>query len=292
MNIVEVLKRNKFMAVLITSRSEFSADNGNLLSAAVSYNLLFSLFPFALAIISIFGYFMESSAFQTEVINAIANLIPVARNMIVNTLDGLVSARAAVGVFALIGLVWGATSVFDALRRSLNTAWGIEQPQSFFRGQITNLVMMVCAFIAFMAFAWITTFVSFIHETNTQYSTVRFLYSGLFSRIIFAVLSMVLAFFVILLLYKFVPSRRPRWQDIWPGALVATFGFELIRAGFLWYVKNFSTYNLVYGPIGTIIALLVFIYLSTWALLFIAKLTAVWLRMKTNTAGHDTPIPI
>ncbi|MDD5311558.1 MAG: YihY/virulence factor BrkB family protein [Dehalococcoidia bacterium] len=291
MKILEALKRNKFIAVLFTSASEFGTDNGNLLSAAVSYNLLFSLFPFALAIISILGFFMESSAFQTEVINAIANLIPVARNMIVSTLDGLVSARAAVGALALIGLIWGATSVFDALRRSLNTVWGIEQPQGFFRGQLTNLVMMICAFIAFMAFAWITTFVSFIHETNMQYSAVRFLYSGLFSRLIFAVLSVVLAFLVILLLYKFVPSRRPRWRDIWPGALAAAFGFQLIRFGFLWYVKNFSTYNLVYGPIGTVIALLVFIYFSTWMLLFIAKFTAVRLRPKTNTSGVTLPAP-
>ncbi|MCX6004926.1 MAG: YihY/virulence factor BrkB family protein [Chloroflexi bacterium] len=282
MNIVEIIKRNKLISVLIDSFKEFNANNGILLAAAVSYNLLFSLFPFALAIISIAGFFMESSSFETEVINAIANLIPVARNMIANTLNGLVNARAAVGFFALIGLVWGATSFFDALRRSLNTAWGVEQPHSFFKGQIINLVMMICAFIAFMAFAWITTFVSFIHEVNVQHSMVRFLYSGLFSRVTFAFLSAGLAFLVILLLYKFVPSRRPRWRDIWPGALVAAIGFELIRFGFLWYVKNFSTYNLVYGSIGTIIALLVFIYLSTWALLFIAKLTAVWLRRKSQ----------
>ena len=289
MSFIERLKRNKVLALFAKSMDEFNTDNGNLLAAAVSYSLLFSLFPFALAVISIAGFFMTSSEFEAEVITSLANLLPVARNLIVTTLNGVVSERAATGIIALAGLIWSATSFFDALRRSLNATWHVKHPQTFIKGQLTDFSMMIFAFIAFIGFIWITTSVNFIHETNMQSALPRFMRSLLFSRIIFAVLSALLAFLVILLLYKFVPSQRPQWKDIWPGALVAAVGFEIIRFGFIWYVKNFSTYNLVYGSIGTVIALLAFIYFTAWILLFTAKLTAVQLRMKTNSNNCVNP---
>jgi len=87
-----------------------------------------------------------------------------------------------------------------------------------------------------------------------------------------------LAFVVVLLLYRFMPYVKPRWRDIWVGALFAAAGFELVRVVFIWYVKNFSTYNLVYGPVGTVIALLMFVYLTAWVLLFFARFCAVKAR--------------
>ena len=92
--------------------------------------------------------------------------------------------------------------------------------------------------------------------------------------------SSLLAFLLIMLLYKFIPSVRPRWGDIWPGALMATVSVEIIRFGFIWYINNFSRYNLVYGSIGAVIALLAYIYLSAWALLFFAKLSATNMHLK------------
>ena len=76
------------------------------------------------------------------------------------------------------------------------------------------------------------------------------------------------------------------------GALMATVGLEAIRFAFVWYVKNFGQYNLVYGPIGTVIALLMFIYLTAWVLLFFAKFSYVKMRRDSEgllIAGTSPP---
>ncbi|MCX6005689.1 MAG: YihY/virulence factor BrkB family protein, partial [Chloroflexi bacterium] len=119
-----------------------------------------------------------------------------------------------------------------------------------------------------------------IHSAHYRSEYFQFLNSDIISSTIFTVLSGLLAFLLIMLLYKFIPSNRPRWRDIWPGALMATASVEIIRFGFVWYIKNFSQYNLIYGSIGAVIALLAYIYLSAWALLFFAKLSATNLRLK------------
>ena len=62
------------------------------------------------------------------------------------------------------------------------------------------------------------------------------------------------------LLYRVGPNRRQRWSRVWPGALVATVLWLFATAGFGWYVRNLAHYNVMYGSLATVIALLVWMY--------------------------------
>jgi membrane protein len=276
------LNNNRAVILLKETLNSFGTDNGSLLASAVAYYLLFSLFPFALAVISIAGFAMESSTFETQVINAIGNLIPVARKMLTEILNGVVEARAATGIIAVLGLIWSASAFFDALRRSLNASWGLPNTASFIKGKLTAISMTVLSIILLIIYIWMSTLVRYIHTANWNSDIFQFINSTTLTRVVFAVLSGVLAFVTILLLYKFIPSKRPDWKDIWPGALMAAIGFEIVRFAFIWYLKNFGHYNLVYGSVGAVIVLLLFIYISAWVLLFFAKLSAVNLKLKSK----------
>ncbi len=60
--------------------------------------------------------------------------------------------------------------------------------------------------------------------------------------------------------YLFGPSRRQRWRDVWRGALVATVLWLAATWLFAWYVRHLANYNVLYGSIGAVIALLVWMY--------------------------------
>ena len=62
-------------------------------------------------------------------------------------------------------------------------------------------------------------------------------------------------------LYFFGPNRPMRRRAVWPGALLATVLWLLATSGFGWYVRNIANYNVLYGSIGAVIALLIWIYL-------------------------------
>ena len=64
-----------------------------------------------------------------------------------------------------------------------------------------------------------------------------------------------------MLLYKIGPARRQRWADIWPGSVVASLLWLVATLAFSWYVRNMADYNLLYGSIGAVIALLLWMYL-------------------------------
>ncbi len=76
-------------------------------------------------------------------------------------------------------------------------------------------------------------------------------------------------------LYHFAPSRsRPRWQWVSWGSIVATVLWLLVSAGFSIYVQNFGNYNKVYGSVGALVVLLMWFYISAYAVLLGAELNA------------------
>jgi membrane protein len=64
------------------------------------------------------------------------------------------------------------------------------------------------------------------------------------------------------LLYCVAPNRPLKFRSVLPGAFVATFLWLLVTSGFAWYVRNIANYSVLYGSIGAVIALLVWMYLG------------------------------
>lgn len=277
--------KGRIIPLLKESLKEFGTDNGSLLAASVSFNLLLSLFPLALAVVYIAGSFAQSPYTQDEIIRGIGYLLPVSRQLIASTVTSVAAARGAIGVVAFIGLVWGGTSFFNSIRASLNTAWGIRKPHPLVKGQLINLIMMIGAAILLFLSVLITVFLSTVSEQGIQVAGAELVHRGLTERILANVLAICLAFVVFLLLYRFIPGRRPKWKDIWLGALAAALSFEITKIIFLVYLRVFNPYNLVYGSIGALIAFLMWTYLSALVFLFIAKVMHVNLEMKNRSPG-------
>jgi membrane protein len=83
------------------------------------------------------------------------------------------------------------------------------------------------------------------------------------------------------ILYYYGPYRKQRWINVWPGAILATILWLLATLGFGWYVRNITNYNLLYGSVGTSIALLSWMYLLAAIALIGCEFNAEAERMDT-----------
>ena len=83
----------------------------------------------------------------------------------------------------------------------------------------------------------------------------------------------VLSFISFISVYKFLPNTDVRIREALPGAIAATISFEILKGIFVWYVSSYSVYSSVYGPIGSIVALMMWIYLSANILLLGSLIT-------------------
>ncbi len=81
------------------------------------------------------------------------------------------------------------------------------------------------------------------------------------------------------ILYYFGPYRRQRWSRVWPGAILATLLWLGATSGFAWYIHNITNYNVLYGSIGTGIALLVWMYVLAAIAILGCEFNAEYERM-------------
>jgi membrane protein len=171
----------------------------------------------------------------------------------------------ALPVAASVLALWAASGVMVSLMEAFNAAYGKAN-----RGVVvTRLVALwlvlvsllpVVGATALMVFGdravnWSLHWLGVLEAAQSLEGGVRLL--GSLVRYALACGAMVL---VAGLLYWFGPAAG-RKRRIWPGALLATALWFLLTAAFAWYVRNIADYNVLYGSIGAVIALCVWMYL-------------------------------
>jgi len=271
----------KIVVLLKRTVQEFTADNCPLLAAAISYYLLLSVFPFLLGMISLSSFFVDEPAIQERVFRAFQYLIPVSQDFVLSVINSVINARGAIGIISVILLLFGCLAFFNAIRKSLNTAWGIHKSGSFIRSQLTNFAMVLGAVLLLFISLAVTVALNF---SALFLSTIiaKPLTNLVLLHLLIVVIDVALAFLVFLISYKFVPERRIRWRDVWGGAMAGAVCFEAITVLFILYLNTFNPYNLIYGSLGAVIALLIWAYIVALIFLFFAKISAVNLKIKAG----------
>jgi len=100
------------------------------------------------------------------------------------------------------------------------------------------------------------------------------------------ILILLLVFFIISYIYRHAPSVDEKWKLLTPGSVLATCLVVICTLGFTWWVSRFGTYNKLYGSIGTIIFVLVLIFLNSLILLIGFELNAsIYSLSRQETKG-------
>ena len=98
--------------------------------------------------------------------------------------------------------------------------------------------------------------------------------------------------FAFLVLYRFLPNTRVRLVDVWPWALLASLAFDVVNVGFVWYVGSFAHYNLVYGSVGAVLALLTWVYLAAIIVLFGALVASRYAAYASGMASENQSLKV
>lgn len=274
-----------FISLMVRAGQEFLTDNCTQLAAAISYYALFSLFPLILALLSILGFILKSPQAEAQVIDGIGTVLPVSGEFIASAVRGVITARAATGAVASIWLIWGSMAMFSTIRKSVNAAWGIRTPRPFFWERLVELGMMVGGGSLLLISLALTTAIKVARSFSLPLFGVITINSEFLWQSITISLATAFAFVTFLCLYRFVPNTRVRWRDVWAGALFAAVAFQIATSIFVNYVSRVTDYNLIYGPLGAVIALLVWVFISAEILLLGAKLASIYPKMRQLKAA-------
>jgi membrane protein len=265
-------------------------DHCQQLAAAIAYHLLFSLFPLAIAAAGILGLVTSDPARRNTVINAMLDHVPLndnGRSQLHDLLTSVNGRAGALGLIGFIGVLYSASGVMAALRTGLNQAWDAKASRPFARGKLVDLALVAASFPALAIVVVVTLLAHLASRGSHHLPHPLDLLTAPAADVLATAASGAVAFAVFVLLYRYVPTTGPRLREVWPGALVAATGFEMLQYGFSAYLGNFANYNRVYGSLGAVIAALFFVYLNASVFLFGAEVASEYPRLPTRATQPE-----
>ncbi len=274
--------------ILLARRSveEFFEDDCTQMAAAISYYVLFSLFPLLIFLVGVMGLFLQNSELQQEIIDGVLDLLPEQGDEGTGDITDAVRdvagvGSATVGVFGLIGMAWSGSNMFGVLRRSINTAYDLEQQRPFVQQKLLDLAMVMGLGAFFLASLAATTFLRTVRAFSSDLAVLGDIAesAGLAWDTASFLIPLGLSFVAFSVLYWIVPATTVKLREVWPGALVAALSFEVGKFGFAIYLANFSSYGAVYGSLGAVVAFLFWVYISAVILLFGAEVASEYPRV-------------
>jgi membrane protein len=271
------------LSVLSDAFQHFGAARAAEASASIAFFAIFSLFPILLVIIAAGSFVLESEQVQAGVLRIVGEVFPVAQNLIERNIQTVLRLRGTVGIVALIGLLWSSSGVLTALAHSINRAWTDAKPRNFVAARLIALRM-----VAALAVLFVLSLLS-----NTVLNVLARLSVPIWQRLpvdgaplwtaFLRMAPRLLTFVALWGLYRWVPNTTVRWSEACWGALVVTVAGEVVTNGFTWYLSSgWGQYELVYGSLGTMVALMLWIYIQAQVVLFGAHLSAAVGRQKDS----------
>ncbi|MEP4978558.1 YihY/virulence factor BrkB family protein [Ascidiaceihabitans sp.] len=263
--------------------------NLGLIAAGVAFYGILAVFPGLATVIALWGVIgdpgavaLEMAEFQAMLPADVYALLDQQLNALAQA-DGLTLGWASGVSLALA--IWSARAGVAALMRGLNAIYNVPNRDGlahYTRALTLTVALVVVAVIAIACVVFAPIALQFVPLgplTAWGIEAARWIIA----------LGVLLAGFS--LIYRFGPNRLHkinRW--VTPGAVVSTFCWAAASAGFSYYLSNFGAYNEVYGSIGAVIAMLMWLYISAWLVLLGGGLNAE-LEYRSRLAQNRQPQP-
>lgn len=244
-------------------------------AAGMAYYALFSLFPLLVLVIILGSFFLESATVYQRVMELTSAVIPVSNGLIEQNIQQVLRLRGAVGLLGLVGLLWAATGVFTALIYNINLAWPEVGEMNFFKKRLMALQMVAALFGLLFLSVVIPALIEILPRLGIPFLEDSLAYETRLWEFTSHALPLLFPFLMFLAFYRWIPKARVGWLPAVWSALAAALAWRLATNAFTWYLRvGLGRYELVYGSLGAVVALLFLIYISSWITLFGAHLCA------------------
>lgn len=279
-------------------------DDANLplVAAGGAFFAMLSVFPGLAAVITLLG-FVADPALVEEQVELLAEFIPESAFEIIQTQiqqmvltnNSTLGWASALGTFAAL---WSARKGTDALIRGLNAVYGGPSRNGIYAALLSfglTVALIFAAVVAILALV-IVPLISSILNLPFLASTIPPEAIAWANGVILQVARWGIALSVVFggvwMLYRFAPNVKRRLIGVFtPGSVLSILTWGAATFGFSYYLSNFGNYSKVYGSIGAVVALLMFLYITIYVVLLGAALNAELEENHSDNAAEPGTTP-
>ena len=252
-------------------------------SAALAFYLLFSIFPFLIFISALLGLLQLN---VTGIMQALSEVLPREVVRLAGIYLNYVGSNSSLRLllFGLLFSVYFPMRAANALMHSVRTAYHLGPPPN---AVIHWLKTFLYTVLLIAAIALTLTLMT-VGERFLLYAVAQFrlpvLIAELWVNLRFPAI-IVVGYFALFFLYAMAQDHRPHWRDLWPGTLASLAGWVLLNWLYSFYVNRIAHYSALYGSIGTVIVLLVWLNLSAIVLIMGAEMNGTLIGLRKDAAA-------
>jgi YihY family inner membrane protein len=275
--------RRSWTAVPVAVWRKYQDDQAGYLAALICYFGFVALFPLLLIFVTILDITLKNHPdLQRELLNSALAQYPVIGDQIKNNLGEVTGTGLQLGIGIAV-LLLGTRGVAFAMQNALCNVWGIARPE---RPNFAKRTGYGLALVTFIGVGLVlTSFLSGVAGGAGHFVT------GIGAHLGAAAVSLTLNVGLFWLGFRLATMRMVRWRDLWIGAVLAAFVWQLLLvAGGYFVTHTLHRTSTLYGAFGIVLGLLGWLYLQATVTLYCAEVDAViakqrWPRSLLSAAG-------
>ncbi|WP_235012835.1 YihY/virulence factor BrkB family protein, partial [Kocuria rhizophila] len=271
------LKGQSWGYVLKRALSEFTKDGCTDLAATLTYFAVLSIFPALLALVSLLGVFGQGEATTKAILDFLNQYAPSSLVELLSEPISQLTTQSGAGLALVVGVagaLWTASGYTGAFSRSMNRIYEVSEGRPFWK---LKPVMLLITLIVVLIVAAIMVMVLLSGDLAQTLGDAVGLGSTavtVWSWVKIPVALFLLVLLIAILFYATPNVQQPKFKWMSPGAAIVLVFMIVAGLGFAFYVSNFASYNATYGVIGSVIILLLGLWIMNNALLFGAEVDA------------------
>lgn len=245
-------------------------------ASSLAYNFMLAIFPGIIFLFTLIPYIPKRIGFQDQLMKLLQLILPSqAFEAFETTLIEIVKIQnGKLLSFGIVLSVFFATNGVHNLMRAFNKSSMVIEKRSWLKQRLIALILTCIIAVSLIA----TIAAMTIGEIALNYINKGLGLKGNLTAYVIELsrwaLLGILYFVTISILYKYGPSNAKKWRFLSAGSWLATILAFLTIWGFSFYINHFGSYNKVYGSIGTLIVIMIWLYLNSFILLLGFELNA------------------
>lgn len=254
---------------------EISRDSLVTRASSLAYSFMLAIFPGIIFLFTLIPY-IPIDGFQDQLMSLIAMVLPKNAYLTVqSTLEDIIKKQnGGLLSFGFLAALFFSTNGVNKLMQSFNKASLQPETRGWFRQRFVAIaltVIMVFALIFGLAIITVSEYIISRLKSEIHFKDWFWIYIIASVRWIILV---VIYFITLSILYRYGPSYQKKWKLFSPGAWLATVLALLTSWAFAFYINHFGNYNKLYGSIGTLIVIMIWLFLNSLIILIGFELNA------------------
>lgn len=248
-------------------------------AAAIAFYAILSFFPFILLMIALNTAFIQSAEAQNQLLLWVKEYLPSSDTIVMANIQHLIRASETVGYVGTVMLIWSATLIFAGFAQNLNMAWTTAKSRNFLMDRFIGLIT-ISTIVFFLMFTMLLTAAGeALPRLYPNFFGTVILKANRFQDIFVRSLPVIMVSSLLVLFYKYIPNCKVLWRESFVASSFSTVALLLTKSLFVWYItRGPSSYSLIYGSLGTVVAFMLWIYLSGCIILIGGHISAAYAR--------------